>query len=574
MPALGPAQDFQLFADEDSPINQISFAGFYRGCAWVDIDNDHDLDLSFLGFLFRNDGDDQFSAVNSFGIPTDILGSVGWADYENDGDLDCLYGARSGTEIYQNDGTGNFTIVPVDPNDTLPTWSGQWGNYNNDPYPDVIVTVAFNFAGLTTPNSFYVGNADGTFTSVDTFDFVNQTAPYTVSYWTDFDEDGDSDLFIASGPGGGPGPDFIYRNDLIENGTPGLTRITDAPFTPNNQDGQCYNFIDYDLDGDLDLYLTNYSGAPNRFYENQNGTYTSITNELVFPGSNLANSWGDFDNDGYQDVLITADNLGVSGYYHNNGDGSFTRLSKPFQDNFVNSTQNISGVTIGDYDNDGDLDFFANGGGGTGARGLFKNLLDNDNHFVNFTLSGDPSNQAALGAIVKVKATINGQEVWLHREVSSQNSFMSQNSLRVHYGLGATSTIDSMTIAWPSGNFEVFTNIASDRFYSITEGTQTLVDLMLNTATENLEVQNQAWFDIAPNPVNNELKLHFKLAEAHDSVQLQLFSMDGALQLSKKVNVTPNQTISWDISRLAQGAYTLRATVDGKVSDQKVVVQR
>ncbi len=571
LPLFSKAQEFERFADGITPINEVSLSGAYRGCAWVDIDNDHDLDLSLLGYLFRNDGNDQFTQVSGFGTATDGLGSVGWADYENDGDLDCLYGARSGTRIYQNDGNGNFTSVPVDPNNALITWSGQWANYNNDPYPDVIVTVAVNFAGLTSPNYFYVGNADGSFTAIDTFDFVNQTAPYTVSYWTDFDEDGDSDLFIASGPGGGPGPDYIYRNDLVENGVPGLTRITGEPYTPNNQDGQCYNFVDYDLDGDLDLYLTNYSGAPNRFYENQEGTYVSINNELVFAGSSLANAWGDFDNDGYQDVILTADNLNITGYYHNNGDGTFTRLSHMFKDNFNISGQTVSGVTIGDSDNDGDLDLFANGS--AGARGLFKNKLDNDNHWINFTLSGNPSNQAALGAIVKVKATINDQEVWLHREISSQNSFMAQNSLRVHFGLGATDNIDSIRINWPSGNVEHFTDVAPDRFYSITEGSQTVVDLMLTSGTDGPVIAQEGLFEVTRNPVTDgNLQLQFHQLATNDSVLLQLYSMDGALVLSQKVSLISHQPMQWQIGTLPPGTYTVKATAEGRMSSKKIVV--
>ena len=177
MPLMSKPQTFEKIGDANSPVNQVTLAGAYRGCAWVDIDGDHDLDLSMLGFLFRNDGDDQFTQVSGFGTITDGLGSVGWADYENDGDLDCLYGARSGTRIYQNDGSGNFTPVSVDPNNGLATWSGQWANYNNDAYPDVIVTVAVGFAGLSSPNFFYVGNADGTFTSVDTFDLCQSNRP-------------------------------------------------------------------------------------------------------------------------------------------------------------------------------------------------------------------------------------------------------------------------------------------------------------------------------------------------------------------------------------------------------------
>lgn len=113
------AQTFVKVDAPDNPINSANIRGFYRGCAWVDIDNDGDLDLSSLTHAFRNEGGEQFSKIPSFGQATDFLGGISWADYGNDGDLDCLYNTHQKTIIYENDGTGNFTEKIIDDNHSL-----------------------------------------------------------------------------------------------------------------------------------------------------------------------------------------------------------------------------------------------------------------------------------------------------------------------------------------------------------------------------------------------------------------------------------------------------------------------
>jgi enediyne biosynthesis protein E4 len=554
-------QNFTKVDDPNNPINTVNIRGFYRGCAWADIDGDGDLDLSFLGWALRNDGADAFSIITDFGsgpgggLP-DVLGGLSWADHDSDGDLDCLYSFGNnngnwggGTIIYDNDGNGGFTQKVIDSNNPLRTWSASLCNFDNDPYLDITGAVAVNFAGLTSSGFFYKGNANNTFTKVDTFEFTQNTAPYTVAYWMDIDQDGDSDLMMASGPGGGPGFDFHYRNMLIETGTAGLQRITNEVFATDLQDGQCYNLIDHDLDGDLDLYLTNYSGAPNRFYENQSGTFVSISNSLVFNSSLLGNCWGDFDNDGDEDVLLTSDNLSQAGYFENNG-GVFTKISNPFASPF--SGANVSGLTIGDYDSDGDLDFFANGGitGANGPRALFKNELDNENHWVQMDLIGvAPSNRSALGAQVWLLTNIDGQDRWLHREVSAQNTFMGHNALRLHFGLGTDPAIDSVRIHWPSGNVDIHTGITADSIYQITEGniiTQTTSPFITPKKTGNLL--------ISPNPTKDLCSIELPDRQQSDSGQIQILNLTGQLHFTK---VEHQSSTVLDFSNWAAGAYNI-----------------
>lgn len=511
-------QTFIKVTDPLNPINSANMAGFYRGAAWVDFDADGDLDLSTLPFFFRNEGNDNFVRITA-GQTTDQIGSVSWGDVDDDGDPDCLYGSIArGTFILYNQGDGQFSPAPLDAGNPLRCWSAQLGEFNNDGNLDAIITVADGFGGLTSPNFFYIGSGGGAFSPLNTFEFTQNTAPYTVSYWTDFDNDGDSDLFIAAGPAGTGAPDYHYRNLLRETGTAQLQRIQDLPFGMDNQDGQCYNFIDYDLDNDLDLFVTNYSGVKNRFYENNGAGWAEVNNQLTFQAPNLGNTWGDFDLDGDEDVVITSDALTVAGYYKNNGDGTFTKTGSLFAD----FTANVSGCTIGDYDNDGDLDLFALGGatsvGAKSDRGLYKNELANGNHWLQVSLTGTNSNTTGVGAVVWLEAKIQGTDRRLRREVSAQNSFMGHNAQRLHFGLGDAATVDLIEVLWPSGRHETFQVTGIDKRINLWEGSGT----SLSGVTRPSLLMELPFF---PNPVSGD-ELFWEIPNGFETRFEQLIVVD------------------------------------------------
>ena len=198
------------------------------------------------------------------------------------------------------------------------------------------------------------------------------------------------DLFMASGPVMGiPDYDFCYKNLKIETGIDSLVPMTTELFATQTQDGQCYNFIDYDNDSDFDLCLTNYFSAPTRMYKNTGGIYTSISTAFTTTTTNIANCWGDYDNDGDLDVIITNDNQ-ITKYYRNNGGISFTYLSGGFT-----TPTATNGITNADYDNDGDLDVFTNGDGNNGntsSEDIYVNDTVRKQNFVNqqsVAFSGD-----------------------------------------------------------------------------------------------------------------------------------------------------------------------------------------
>jgi len=487
----------------------------YVGASFVEMNGDVFVDLyAAPDKLFLNNGDGTFSAIAP--LDFDILNATAgssWADLDNDGDNDVII-AASPSKIFFNDGSANFSdsTSEVPEFSNYGSWAGAIGDYNEDPLLDFIFVHANGFHPGTDPSPCKLyEQTEPSFSSeqITGYNFTTELYSYTNPFWSDYDLDGDMDLFIASGPVMGvPDYDFCYKNMYTETGDDTLMVMTTELFATQKQDGQCYNFIDYDNDLDLDLCLTNYFSAQTRFYKNNGGSYSTITTPFTTTTTNIANCWGDYDNDGDLDVIITNDNQ-VTKYYNNDGDGSFTFLPGGFS-----TPTATNGITNADYDNDGDLDIFTNGVGNNGnttSVGLFINdTVAANRHSVNLHLVGVSSNRSAIGAIVKLHATINGNAQWQVREVNAQNSFQGQNDLRVHFGLGDADMIDTLMINWPSGIVESYYNYPADKFYEITEG-EGMINLPV---AEHIEHQNNV--SIYPNPAANYLMVETAITDQFD----------------------------------------------------------
>ncbi len=499
-----------------SPIGTDTPTGGYAGASWVDYDGDGDIDL-FVNqdFLYQNDGNGNFSRIFDSGIMgfgTGLNNGNSWADFDNDGDLDLVLVNQGNNGVYGNDGDGTFTkLNSGDIAVNLNAWSAAWADYDNDGWVDLMATHPCGFIGPCLNNFLFNNNGDGTFTQITDSDVTTGQAAYTVGNWADFDDDGDMDLFIGSGEVSFNSQDHFYINQLTETGTANLVLAQTGVLFGDFRDGQNWNLIDYDNDGDLDAFVTNYKqDVPNDFYKNNgDGTFTKLTDmdlgtHMVSEiGIWLANTWGDFNNDGWIDILMTADFGSLFGnhMYLNNGDGSFSHHFPSFA-NQVGSRA----VVNGDYDNDGDLDLFINATQAN-TRGLYRNELNTgtNGNWINISLEGSISNRSAIGAKVRVKATVNGQSMWQRRDVSTQNAFCGQNDLRVHFGLGDATIIDSLMIEWPLGLVEIYSNISSNQFLQYTEGQSTNVS--------ELEVEDFS-LNVFPNPFHTETKISYQLNNA------------------------------------------------------------
>ena len=299
-----------------------------------------------------------------------------------------------------------------------------------------------------------------------------QFAPFTIGSWSDYDLDGDQDLFIGAGPANGTlAPDFFYENQLSETGSAVFERIDSTQFAIDSRDGQTVNWIDIENDGDLDMYVTSWgaplSGVRNDLYINENGTFTKVTEGGLVNDSDvsLANIWGDFDNDADVDVFIA--NRGPNKLYLNNGDGTFEQVTTG---EIATDRATNWGATAGDYDNDGDLDIFVPALSSGQQHALYRNDLGNSNNWIKIKLTGTSSNGSGIGAKVFVTTSIAEQTVSQIREVSSQNSFLGHNSLEVHFGLLDAANVELIRIEWPSGQVDSHLFVNVNEFYEATEG--------------------------------------------------------------------------------------------------------
>ena len=528
-------------------------SNFYGGAAWVDFDNDGDLDLSLSYFnsIYVNDGTGNFEVSEAFfDLPATMKG-VTWADYDNDGFIDAFFsGANNhGPKLYKNNGGLDFTEVTSPPFDeplNLRGWGASWGDLNNDAFVDLLIAAPVNFAQIpSTQKNTLLINSNGEFTSVTTTPLTEVSAAYTIPTFYDYDDDLDVDVFIGSGPITATGaPDKLYENTYSNSSQLSFQEITASPMGTDFQDGQVWNFIDVDNDGDYDAFLTNYGlGFNCRLYINNGmGDYAATTSAqagsiVSTTGKFLSNSWGDYDNDGDLDVILTRDQ-GVSLLYLNDGNGFFLQ-----EDNAFNSTDNFT-ATNGDYNADGYLDVFLSGR--PGQVSLYENQ-NSGNNWVKFNLNGNSlfgeSNNSALGTKVRIWATIDGIQLQQTREINAQNTFNGMNALEVHFGLKQSPVIDSVSITWPDGQVRSFTNLSVNQTYNLTQGTLLLGD--------NHELKNDAKtaLIVYPNPVNNELRFDL-MDESEYSYAI--------LTMESKVVIRGRGSSEYlDVSSLNTGTYIL-----------------
>jgi hypothetical protein len=525
--------------DSTNPIVSATAAGAYTGCAWVDVDDDglQDLFIVRRSVIYHNLGGGLFERQGGATAITAQGGNaVGttWSDYDNDGDIDCYLSGGpwalggQGSMLYRNDGGYSFTRIDTgDVGNWLANvgWGSAFGDIDNDGYTDIVVAAANGFSGVTIPNSLLMNNGDGTFTKDFSSPVTDTLDAYTVATFSDYDMDGDVDLFIGSGEISRLDPDNLYRNLLVENGSWAFEKITTAPIATDSVQGQVWNWVDYDNDGDLDGFQTNYGAPANNLYRNDSGSYVRMTGGdvgtiVTDSNSALANVWGDFDNDGDLDCLVTNDGGATNDYFVNNGDGTFTQ---DLASALAADGGPHYGAAIADYDLDGDLDLYVHGN--TNTKELFRNDLSNGNHWVEIKLvgAGAPggSNVSALGARVRAKATIGGTPTWQMREVSAQNSFNSMNMLDLHFGLGDAAVIDSLEVTWPAGGVQVFTGVAADRHYRFTEGADpTGAELGAASAAGVRLLPSR------PNPFAGATVVAFYLPRAED-VRVRVFDLAG-----------------------------------------------
>jgi hypothetical protein len=546
----------------------------FSGAAWGDLNSDGFPDIIIPpDAVFFNNGDGTFTRDLNTNIGSNFLvfarnvSGITMADVDNDDDLDVFIncsrpGANTANRdaLYLNDGVGTFTLDTLGPWNPLEvSWGAAWADFDNNGFVDLVTAHPSGFLSHPRPSSFFI-NLDGDpahFVKDTSYGFTRILAPYTVPYWSDYDMDGDQDLFIASGPGGAPGFDSVYTNLLTETQT-ATFQFNKESFANDIQDGQCYNFIDFDNDGDKDLFLTNWSGVPNNFYINDGGTFINTTMPFNYNNSSLTNAWGDVDNDGDLDVLITNHNGRQLELWLNDG-FTFIRAEEDFCNQYGNA-----GIFLADMNNDGFLDAYATGANRSGA--FYVNRAIHANHWIGLTLKGNPSNRAAIGTNIRVVANINGQSVSQLREISAQNAFQGHHDLRQHVGLGDADMVDSIMVYWPSGLKEYYTDVASDGFYTIMEGQ----GMEYSAIDENTPSKIASYFSLFPNPSRDSITI-LKSNASIEVTHTAIYDLQGKL-IQNIPNTLEGQEIFIDIKSLSPGTYFIHMdTNNHKIFAKKFV---
>ncbi len=498
------------------------------GAAWLDFDRDGHLDLYLVNGsthdrpagrgepnrLFRGDGHGRFTDVTEKAG----VGDRGWGygatvgDYDNDGDPDIYVTNLGANVLYRNNGDSTFTDVTATAGVGDSRWStaSVFFDADNDGDLDLYVgnymqcdpkkvprggtpeakSAYCTYKGIPVAcgplgqvpeqDTYYRNEGGGRFRDATReAGFALATPRYALGAVTgDYDNDGDTDLYVAN--------DSV-ANSLWRNrgdGTfedVGMRTLTALNGDGRPQAGMGTDFGDYDRDGWIDIVVTNFAHDLNTIYRNHEGKYFLDDSTRAGLGvTYLFLSWGtafrDFDLDGDLDLFIANGHIypQVDGYamgtryrqpnhlFVNQGAGRLSESSKALGPGFA-IERSFRGAAFADYDDDGDIDVLVT------AIDDAPLLLRNENvggHWLEIRLVGKRSNRDGIGARITVAAS---GKTWI-ADRHSGGSYLSSSDPRVHFGLGATTRVSSIEVRWPSGTVDRLIDVEIDRLITIEEG--------------------------------------------------------------------------------------------------------
>lgn len=479
------------------------------------------------------------------------------ADMNGDYLDDIVTVSSSSVQIHYQQISGAFTNTTIATSmaDYLPSWSMAIGDIDKNGFNDMVYGGG---NGVTFMKADATGSA---YTEISGPQYVFSQR----SNFVDINNDGHLDAFVCHDVD----PNVYYIND----GT-GTLNFNQGGLGDHPEGGNYGSvWIDYDNDGDQDLFIAKCRGGAstakyNELHRNDGGgTFTDVSMmaNMYDPVQTWSSAWNDYDNDGYMDALIGASSTsdGTHKLMHNQGDGTFLDITAGSGWEFNNS-YSIEHVSY-DFDNDGFTDVMGGGnkimfndgdmsftphyyGFGSGAIGDLNNdgFLDvqngntvyfnngNDNNWIKINLQGIASNYNGIGARVELY-TANGKQI---RDVRSGEGFRYMNTLNVHFGIGTLETIDSVLVLWPSGTVDVVINPTINEPLVFVEGSHPMSALSLDG--------NRVL--IYPNPTSSELFIEHLEPASVKAITIRSYT--GAAVM----NVSPTHPVA-DVSSLSEGLY-------------------
>ncbi len=563
--------------------------------AWGDFNNDDHLDLLVAGKLYKSDQDGTFTDIStSSGIAASPSpqGNA-FIDMDNDGLLDVVFVLSTDTiTIFENNGDETFTehIIP-DPSGYL-QFAGfnsfSFADINFDQYPDFFISRLWTPYPDPMPNHFFFN--DQSYGLIDTtrmiypLSWTNRRS--RGSFWVDFDDDADMDLFVVNY--------YLERDELWQNNGNGtFTNITnskgiDINATSSNH-GTGVDWADYDNDGDMDLLLpqfahpqwsmfepTGYDHRPTTIYRNDgppNYNFTDMkdTHGIAYEETHAGGTWGDVNNDGLVDIYMsTYYGCRYVDFYLQKADHTFEM--KTFEYGLDKIVTGQDGAWV-DYDNDGKLDLTAGDGG---KIVLFKNDADYGGNFVEFELVSTSGNHFAIGARIIVYS--NGNQYL--QEVNAGRGQRMQEPGRMHFGLGLNTTIDSVTVRWPNGtqNREVYTGLEGNNIYRLTEGglKEILFTVDVPVYTNDM-IDGDHPISIYPNPSTDNINIDFELS-SDARVQLEIFSLlcEQVKEFMNGLHGAGSYHFNWDMNgksgnKVSNGIYFYKLTIENQIYTGKII---
>jgi hypothetical protein len=503
------------------------------GVALLDYDNDGWLDIYLLNgstvsalkgkdpapraMLLHNNHDGTFTDVtDKAGVANERWGfGVAVGDYDNDGWPDIYVSNFGKNRLYHNNHDGTFTDVAEKAGVTLGGWStgATWGDYDHDGYLDLFVpgyvkfdidhppiagegglpagfcqfravTVMCGPRGLPGERDhLFRNNRDGTFTDVSVKAGVDDKRGYygLSSVFLDVDDDGWLDIAVANDSV----PKYLYRNK--HDGTfEDVSYLSGFALNDEGREQAAMGIAvgDYNRDGRVDLYITNFSDDYNTLYQNDgDAIFSDVSGKaglvnVTIPFLGWGTAFLDFDNDGLLDIFVAnghvypeVDKTDWGTTYAQrplllrNLNGSKFEEVPPAAGSGLAILKPARGAAFGDLFNDGHIDVVLNNMDDTPT--LLRNVVKNGNHWIAFRLVGaDKSPRDAMGA----KVVVNAGGMRQRGDVFSGGSYASSSDQRLHFGLGPARTVDKVEIQWPSGAKSEITPPSVDRIYTVIEG--------------------------------------------------------------------------------------------------------